>query len=453
MLQPVAVQMFRVLVNTEGAAQAGGMFPGGGDGGDGGGGYGQPLDPLQPVTPVPPPPPPDAGAEDGTGVQQYHAVCTSADVASCVPPCNAEHHGYELLATIDGTDTKFSCNLAHGLYSWMGAASEGGYLGADAQSFFSAVVSGAAGSYIVTLTEDAGISTDLVIQPGQDVHITGSGGSLPSNWGSGGFTVQQGGSVSLANVAVAGSITVQDGGTSSVNGGTLGGLVSVMAGATLTLAPTVATTSGFGLTVAANGIYSGPESIIVHDAQCYEPYTTLYDAWRAVTNGAGDHHDSPPLLAQGGVAGGVTGGTGVGGGAWYRFAGSGGDAMPLAPPWDGSGSQPLGHCGADGQRGLPGWLSGWAGDAGERPPNSCTVPGHYPTAADGVVDMTVCFDHSYQSIALQCMKHAIAGVVNCGDYLLWRLEYAPDGGVYCTEASGLEVNGRRLAENATNALV
>ena len=74
-----------------------------------------------------------------------------------MPPCNAEHHGYELLATIDGTDTKFSCNLAHGLYSWMGAASEGGYLGADAQSFFSAVVSGAAGSYIVTLTEDVAI--------------------------------------------------------------------------------------------------------------------------------------------------------------------------------------------------------------------------------------------------------------------------------------------------------
>ena len=56
MLQPVAVQMFRVLVNTEGAAHAGSMFPGGGDGNDGSGGYGQPLDPLQPVTPVPPPP-------------------------------------------------------------------------------------------------------------------------------------------------------------------------------------------------------------------------------------------------------------------------------------------------------------------------------------------------------------------------------------------------------------
>ena len=30
MLQPGAVQMFRVLVNTEGAAQSGSMFPGGG---------------------------------------------------------------------------------------------------------------------------------------------------------------------------------------------------------------------------------------------------------------------------------------------------------------------------------------------------------------------------------------------------------------------------------------
>jgi hypothetical protein len=75
-----------------------------------------------------------------------------------VPACNVEHHGHEL-ATIDGTDTKFSCNLAHGLFSWTGADSEGGYLGTDAQSFFSAVASGAAGSYIVTLTEDAGIGT------------------------------------------------------------------------------------------------------------------------------------------------------------------------------------------------------------------------------------------------------------------------------------------------------
>ena len=214
MLQPVAVQMFRVLVNTEGAAQAGAMFPGGGDGGGGG----SKLDPLQPLPPVPPPPP-DAtgGGDETTDVTQYHAVCTSADIASCVPPCNAEHHGYELLATIDGTDTKFSCNLAHGLYSWMGAASEGGYLGADSASFFSAVVSGAAGSYIVTLTQDAGISTDLVIQPGQDVHISGapSLAAAPS-WGSGGFTVTESALLSLSNLQVSSIVGVAPGGAVTV---------------------------------------------------------------------------------------------------------------------------------------------------------------------------------------------------------------------------------------------
>ena len=132
MLQPVEVQMFRVRVDTEGAAQSGAMFPSGGPGPS------PPLDPLQPLLPLPPPPAPQ-GAEDPTGVEQYHATCSSADIAACVPACNAQHHGYELLATIDGTDTKFSCNLAHGLFSWMGAASEGGYLGSDLASFFSAV--------------------------------------------------------------------------------------------------------------------------------------------------------------------------------------------------------------------------------------------------------------------------------------------------------------------------
>jgi len=104
-----------------------------------------------------------------------------------VPDCNAEHHGYELLATIEGTDTKFSCNLAHGLYSWMGAASEGGYLGADAQSFFSVVVAGVAGSYIVTLTADAGISTDIMIEPEQVVRISGDPGlAVPPSWAAAG---------------------------------------------------------------------------------------------------------------------------------------------------------------------------------------------------------------------------------------------------------------------------
>ena len=130
-----------------------------------------------------------------------------------------EHHGYELLATIDGTDTKFSCNLAHGLYSWMGAASEGGYLGSDFASFVSAVVSGAAGSYLVTLTEDAGIGTDLVIQPGQDVHISGDPNlAVAPSWGSGGFTVEEFGSLSVTNVQLdaIGAVVVVNGGSLSL---------------------------------------------------------------------------------------------------------------------------------------------------------------------------------------------------------------------------------------------
>jgi hypothetical protein len=208
LLQPVAVQMFRVLVNTEGTAHAGSMFAGS-DGQGEGDGHGHPVDPLQPATPIPPAPPDGMGGADETAVAQYHAVCTSANVVSCVPDCNMEHHGYALLATIDGTDTKFSCNVAHGLFSWMGAASDGGYLGADSASFFSAVVSGAAGAYLLTLTADAGFSTNLSIQPAQDVSINGDPGlALVPSWGSGGFTVQERALLSLTHVRIAGPIVV-----------------------------------------------------------------------------------------------------------------------------------------------------------------------------------------------------------------------------------------------------
>ena len=51
------------------------------------------------------------------------------------------------------------------------------------------------------------------------------------SWGSGGFTVQQAGSLSLANVAVAGGdLTVQGGGSLSVSGGSLNGGLPIQAG-------------------------------------------------------------------------------------------------------------------------------------------------------------------------------------------------------------------------------
>ena len=96
-----------------------------------------------------------------------------------MPTCTADIHGYQLLLNIDGEDSKLSCELHHALYSWVGAATDGGYLGSDFQAFFSAVVSGAAGVYVGMLVEDAGISTALVVTPGQSVSVTGHGaGSL-----------------------------------------------------------------------------------------------------------------------------------------------------------------------------------------------------------------------------------------------------------------------------------
>ena len=95
----------------------------------------------------------------------------------------------------------------------------------------------------------------------------------------------------------------------------------------------------------------------------------------------------------------------MGGGRWYRLAGSGGDALPLTSPG-------YGHCGTL----YPGWLSG----------------GRYPAAAEGVAEMTACFDGSSP-----CYGHAAVGVVRCDGFLLWRLADAPDCSGYCTAASGL----------------
>eukprot|EP01051_Picozoa_sp_SAG22_P002240 SAG22_NODE_99_length_20560_cov_128.669029_5_plen_90_part_00 len=64
-------------------------------------------------------------------MQEYHAQCTTENILTCVPTCNATHHGFELLANIDGT------------------------------------------AFVLALMEDANIGTDLVVQPGQMVIISG----------------------------------------------------------------------------------------------------------------------------------------------------------------------------------------------------------------------------------------------------------------------------------------
>jgi len=113
----------------------------------------------------------------------------------------------------------------------------------------------------------------------------------------------------------------------------------------------------------------------------------------------------------------------VGGGRWYRFAGSGGDALPLSRPG-------VDHCGTH----RTGWLSGWAGEGA--PPASYSGAGRYPAAAEGVAEMTACFDAG-GSLG-PCGYHAAVGVVRCDGFLLWWLADAPDCAAgYFTAASGL----------------
>ena len=88
---------------------------------------------------------------------------------------------------------------------WLGRLpqTDGGYLGLDIAAFVSAVVSGAPGVFATMLLHDAGIETDLVVQPGQRVSVSGDPSlPRPPTWGGGSFTVQQRGSLSLSSVEV-----------------------------------------------------------------------------------------------------------------------------------------------------------------------------------------------------------------------------------------------------------
>ena len=212
LMQPVQVRMYRISVSSSSEAagnQAGMFLPGGGQ-----------TNPSTPpiIGPLPELPPSPANGEQGGGgsadVEQFNAQCTTANILTCVPTCNATTHGYELLATIDGTDTKFSCSLANLLYSWVGSASLGGFLGQNVLAFVSAVISGAAGTYVLTLPGDVDISVHLTIQPGQYVIITG-GPSLTEApaWGSGEFSVSSGAELILKDLEVSGPIAVASGGS------------------------------------------------------------------------------------------------------------------------------------------------------------------------------------------------------------------------------------------------
>ena len=146
--------IFHVLVIDEGTAQAGGMLPGGG--GAASPPSPPPLVPLNPLAPPPPPALPAPSPSPPTGLeaaQEYRRVCTKANLLSCAPACDKQTYGFLLSIEIDGHGTVMTCNKVDGMFSWQGQASLGGYIGDDTGSFFSSVISGAAGTYMGMLTQ------------------------------------------------------------------------------------------------------------------------------------------------------------------------------------------------------------------------------------------------------------------------------------------------------------
>eukprot|EP01046_Picozoa_sp_COSAG06_P004682 COSAG06_NODE_199_length_20418_cov_43.318421_15_plen_260_part_00 len=255
------------------------------------------------------------------------------------------------------------------------------------------MVSGAAGSYIVTLTEDAGISTDVTILPGQDVRISGAPGlAVAPSWGSGGFTVDERGSLVLEGVSLAGSLTVQNDGA-------------------LHLSQVAFVGHTYDVLLAETAVFTRQGGADPFDSQCSRPYITLIDAWRSVTNG----HNGEVIADKASCNDAWAHGTGVGGERWYRFTGDGGNALPLTTPGPD-------HCGAS----FPGWLAGGI-DGGQ---------GRYPAAGEGVAEMTVCFDGGTGIPVCYSEGYRVTvGVVRCERFLLWRLPYtnpASCSEVYCT---------------------
>ena len=79
----------------------------------------------------------------------------------------------------------------------------------------------------MTFGQDAGISTDLVVRLGQAVLVSGDRSlAQPPLWGSGGFTVQERGVLSVTYVTVQGDLTVLGGATASLSGCTLDAWIS-----------------------------------------------------------------------------------------------------------------------------------------------------------------------------------------------------------------------------------
>ena len=64
-----------------------------------------------------------AGGTEVSIAMQLGVECTDGTATEeCVPQCSEAYHGFLMLLNIGGEDSKLSCELHHGLFSWVGAA-------------------------------------------------------------------------------------------------------------------------------------------------------------------------------------------------------------------------------------------------------------------------------------------------------------------------------------------
>jgi hypothetical protein len=70
-----------------------------------------------------------AGAAAPSLVEQLSVECMDGSAAAdCVPDCSEAYHGFLMLLNIEGDDSKLSCELHHGLYSWVGSSVRSAHL-------------------------------------------------------------------------------------------------------------------------------------------------------------------------------------------------------------------------------------------------------------------------------------------------------------------------------------
>ena len=182
---------------------------------------------------------------------QVDAGGCGGSISACFPPCSEGQFGWFLKVLVDRREgTMLMCNIESGVYSWGAIGSTAtGYFGSDATLFMGAVGGSAPGIYDLLLAvENQSVSTELTVYGGQDVRMSGNDAGpcelepgqpavysalcaaastgpdcrqlvatcawdtpFVPGWGSGGFSLQQGGSLSLSYLQIDTAIQIDEG--------------------------------------------------------------------------------------------------------------------------------------------------------------------------------------------------------------------------------------------------